>query len=232
MTVQPTEYSAAFARDGVAVIPQVLGEQACMQLESNVGLSTATAGSPGSRNLLAQDWCAALLPEMRAHPAVAAILPASHVAVQCTYFEKSRATNWLVPIHQDLSIPVQRRVDHPALTGWSDKEGQCFVQAPLALLQQLVALRVHIDDCADVDGPLRVVAGSHTQGLISAQQAPSIRSNMQTHLCVVQRGGIVAMRPLVLHASSKATGSGLRRVLHFVFGPASLPYGLQWALSV
>ncbi len=42
----------------------------------------------------------------------------------------------------------------------------------------------------------------------------------------------VAVIPQVLHASSKATGSGLRRVLHFVFGPASLPYGLQWALSV
>jgi hypothetical protein len=36
------------------------------------------------------------------------------------------------------------------------------------------------------------------------------------------------MRPLALHTSSKATGASRRRVLHFVFGPAELSYGLQW----
>jgi hypothetical protein len=36
------------------------------------------------------------------------------------------------------------------------------------------------------------------------------------------------MRPLALHASSKATGTSRRRVLHIVFGPAEPGYGLQW----
>ena len=36
------------------------------------------------------------------------------------------------------------------------------------------------------------------------------------------------MRPLLLHASSKATGASRRRVLHFVFGPPALPHGLAW----
>lgn len=40
----------------------------------------------------------------------------------------------------------------------------------------------------------------------------------------------MAMRPLLLHASSKATGTSWRRVLHFVFGPAALPHGLAWAI--
>jgi hypothetical protein len=35
-----------------------------------------------------------------------------------------------------------------------------------------------------------------------------------------------------LHASSKATGTSRRRVLHFVFGPRALPYGLEWERSV
>jgi hypothetical protein len=39
----------------------------------------------------------------------------------------------------------------------------------------------------------------------------------------------MAMRPLLLHASSKATGSSRRRVLHFLFGPPALPFGLEWA---
>lgn len=40
--------------------------------------------------------------------------------------------------------------------------------------------------------------------------------------------GVLLMRPLALHASSKATGSSRRRVLHFVYGPLALPYGLRW----
>ena len=41
-----------------------------------------------------------------------------------------------------------------------------------------------------------------------------------------KRGDALILRPLVLHASSKPSGSSLRRVLHFVFGPEVLPY--QW----
>jgi hypothetical protein len=36
------------------------------------------------------------------------------------------------------------------------------------------------------------------------------------------------MKPLLLHASSKASVAGIRRVLHFVFGPAQLPGALRW----
>jgi len=36
------------------------------------------------------------------------------------------------------------------------------------------------------------------------------------------------MRPLLLHASSKAHTPRHRRVLHFVFGPPALPLGLHW----
>jgi hypothetical protein len=39
------------------------------------------------------------------------------------------------------------------------------------------------------------------------------------------------MRPLLLHASSRASGASRRRVLHFVFGPRELPFGLAWALA-
>jgi hypothetical protein len=40
------------------------------------------------------------------------------------------------------------------------------------------------------------------------------------------------MRPLLLHASSKGSGTSARRVLHFVFGPRQLPHGLAWELAV
>jgi hypothetical protein len=40
--------------------------------------------------------------------------------------------------------------------------------------------------------------------------------------CIVPKGGVLVMRPLLVHASGKATGAGHRRVLHFLYGPAVL----------
>jgi hypothetical protein len=40
------------------------------------------------------------------------------------------------------------------------------------------------------------------------------------------------MKPLILHASSKATSGARRRVLHFVYGPKVLPFGLRWQHAI
>ncbi|MDB5931807.1 MAG: hypothetical protein JWR60_3514 [Polaromonas sp.] len=136
--------------------------------------------------------------------------------------------NWLVPFHRDLSIPVARRVDAPGFQGWSDKEGMLFAQPPADLLAQVVAVRLHLDDCGPEDGPLRVIPGSHRledAGL--APDAPAA-SRAAEVACQAGPGALLVMRPLLLHASSKATGQSRRRVLHFVFGPGQLPHGLQW----
>jgi ectoine hydroxylase-related dioxygenase (phytanoyl-CoA dioxygenase family) len=216
----------AFLRDGFAVIPTVLDESQCDAITA--AARPYGSDSPGTRSLLTHDWCRALACTLRAHPDVGALIPAGHVAVQCTYFEKSIANNWLVPLHQDLSIPVRERVAHPALRGWSEKEGTWFVQPPADLLETLVAVRIHLDPCLEDDGPLAFVPATHARGRIDAAEASRLRQEGPVVTCAVGRGGALVMRPLALHTSSKATGASRRRVLHFVFGPASLAYGLQW----
>ncbi|WP_268243520.1 phytanoyl-CoA dioxygenase family protein [Xanthomonas oryzae] len=144
---------------------------------------------------------------------------------------KSVSTNWLVTIHQDLSIPVGKPVHHAELSGWSEKEDALYVQPPVELLQELVAIRLNLDACGEHDGSLRVVPGSHVMGRLSPDLARSIRDDCGEVACPALRGSAMAMRPLLLHASSKARGASKRRVLHVLFGPRSLPYGLQWQHS-
>lgn len=153
-----------FAIHGFALIPGILPAAECATIASRIQPNAASAGT---RCLLPQAWCAALARRLRQHPVLSSLVPVDHVAVQCTYFEKSAARNWLVPIHQDLSIPVARRVDAPGLRGWSEKEGALFVQVPAELLAKLVAVRVHLDACGADDGPVRVLPGSHRLGLVA-----------------------------------------------------------------
>ncbi len=220
----------SFATDGFVLVPDVMLPHECAALAEH--LRPAAAASGGTRKLLAQPWCAALAERLRAHPALAPYLAPDCVVVQCTYFEKSATRNWLVPLHQDLSIPVAARVESAQLRGWSLKEGVNFVQAPPAVLQSLVAVRLHIDACEPDDGPLRVVPGSHLHGVITDDAATGLRDAGQVVDCCAAAGTALVMRPLLLHASSKSRGSSQRRVLHFVFGPPVLPFELAWNSAI
>jgi ectoine hydroxylase-related dioxygenase (phytanoyl-CoA dioxygenase family) len=102
------------------------------------------------------------------------------------------------------------------------------VQPPQSVLEKIVAVRLHIDDCGADDGPLRIVPGSHRAGRLTNEQALAERDISREISCIVKRAGALVMKPLLLHASSKASGNSKRRVLHFVYGPRALPYGLKW----
>ncbi|MES2946509.1 MAG: phytanoyl-CoA dioxygenase family protein [Pseudomonadota bacterium] len=215
-----------FNTNGFAFVPGIISADECKTIEQ--ALSGALRDSAGTRNLLSLSWCKALASKIGQHQLISSVLPADFVVVQCTFFEKSVSKNWLVPLHQDLSIPVAERVPDPGLKGWSEKEGQLYVQAPLELLQQLLAVRLHIDDCGADDGPLQVLPGSHLHGQIGAEAAVAPRLTQNRITCIAGQGEAMLMRPLLLHSSSRSTGSSKRRVLHFLFGPGELPSGLRW----
>ena len=215
----------ALETDGFALLPVLLDSAEIHRIAD----AMARRPAAGARELLAEPWCAELARRLQFDARLAGAISATHLPVQCTAFEKSVDHNWLVAVHQDLAIPVAARVGDAALRGWSNKGGTWFVQPPAEVLQRLVALRLHLDDCGPDDGPLRVVPGSHVDGLLDDAAAIARRDACGTVACPVPRGGAMLMRPLLLHASSKATGASRRRVLHVLFGPPHLPHGLAWA---
>ena len=218
--------SARISIDGFEVISAVLSARECDAFI--VCLKDSSGTSAGSRAMLGKTWCADLAETLMRQVALRSVLPVDPVAVQCTLFDKSPAKNWLVALHQDLSIPVAGRVDCPECSGWSSKEGHLYVKPPARVIEQLVAVRIHLDDCPADAGALRVVPGSHVFGRLDLPTIENLRTERGEVLVPVSRGGALLMRPLLLHASSKATVPQPRRVLHFVFGPAKLPLGLEW----
>ena len=220
----------ALEKNGYVIAPSILAPGEASSIES--ALTQVPTSGAGTRNLLEFEWCRGVVERLRAAPNLRDLLSGPIVAVQCTLFDKTPDQNWLVALHQDLSIPVIERVPHPALGVWSVKEGQNFVQPPDELLAQLVAMRVHIDECGPENGPLRVVPGSHREGRLGASAARLLRDRVGEVACTVGRGGALILKPLLLHASSKALSPNHRRVLHFLFGPASIGYGLRWQHAV
>jgi len=215
---------------GFAQIPAAVAKGQCADLVT--AIDGGHAGRAGTRNLLDVPSCRNLAATFTAHAQIAPLLPHDALAVQCTLFDKSPEKNWLVALHQDLSIPVLERVPHPKCTGWSEKEGVLYVQPPVAVLELLIAVRVHLDDCGSESGPLRVVPGSHRHGRLSAEAARALRDQHGEVECIARQGDVSLLRPLLLHASSKTQSPAARRVLHFLFGPQELTCGLKWHRAV
>jgi ectoine hydroxylase-related dioxygenase (phytanoyl-CoA dioxygenase family) len=137
--------------------------------------------------------------------------------VRSILFDKTAESNWGVPWHQDLTVAIGERREIPGFVGWSVKDGIHHAQAPREVLEQMLTVRIHLDDCGVENGPLRVLPGTHEHGWLDAEAINRFKGEVSEHVCVVGCGGAVIMRPLLLHASSRATRPGHRRVLHLDF---------------
>jgi ectoine hydroxylase-related dioxygenase (phytanoyl-CoA dioxygenase family) len=112
-------------------------------------------------------------------------------------FDKSAGANWFVPWHQDRAEDGQER--------------------SVAQLERTVALRIHLDDCDENNGPLEVLPGSHNAGRLDADAIAGLTAAGAPLLCLVARGDIVAMFPLLIHRSQRARTPAARRVIHLEF---------------
>ncbi len=150
-----------------------------------------------------------------------------YVPVKSIYFDKPPASNWYVSYHQDLTISVDQKKEVEGYGPWTVKPGQFAVQPPLPVLENNLTLRIHLDDTTAENGALRVVPGSHRKGIYRPE---TINWQQETEdTCPVPAGGVMLMRPLLLHASGRTTNHQRRRVIHIEFSNQTLPEGLQWS---
>ncbi len=224
MPDRPAFDAVGFDQDGFASIAPLIDGDLCRSLAAEF---EALQGA-GSRHLIAHPAVCSLVECTPLAELVREILGAGAFAYKATLFDKHTEANWLVAWHQDLSIPVQQQIELDGWTGWSRKEGVLYVQPPTDVLSRLVAVRINLDDCSKDNGPLRILSGSHRLGRLKHDDIPAHVASHSEETATGTRGSGVVMRPLLIHASSKATVDARRRVLHLEFANFALPAGLDW----
>ena len=147
--------------------------------------------------------------------------------IKSIFFDKPETSNWFVPYHQDLAITVNEKAELEGFTSWTVKDNNIGVIPPVKILYNNVALRIHLDDTDEENGALRVIPGSHLKGIYRPESMASAAENEV--VCKVPKGGVMLMKPLLLHASRKSTNGKQRRVIHVEFGIDFLPEPLRWA---
>ncbi len=153
-------------------------------------------------------------------------------AVRAIYFDKPPGSNWKVAWHQDQAIAVKARIDVDGYGPWSMKEDVHHVEPPVSVLEQMLTVRIHLDDCDEQNGPLRVIPGTHRMGRLMTEDAARLKTKLGEVTCTAPAGAAVLMRPSLLHASSPATIPTHRRVIHIESASCKLPDGLEWAFKI
>jgi ectoine hydroxylase-related dioxygenase (phytanoyl-CoA dioxygenase family) len=222
--MEPQEMVDEIRVNGFAIVERVFSSSTIEKIVAALGSVSAGMRQPHTRNTaIAEFVFAAEIQEL-----VTPALGSDVRPVRSILFDKTAEKNWGVPWHQDLTIAVAERREVAGFIGWSMKDGVHHVQAPREILERMLTVRLHLDDCGLENGPLRVLPGTHTQGWLDTELIDRCKRDIQEQVCIAGRGGAVLMRPLLLHASSKATKPGHRRVLHLEFAAGDFPGGLRF----
>lgn len=215
--------------NGFATIDPYLDSESIELLIQDIAAFNINPGRAGIRNLLELVPSVKRLaqsPEIRS--LVEPILGDGARVVRGIFFDKNPTTNWKVPWHQDLSIAVKNRLDLPDYHPWSVKAGISHLQPPRAILEQMLTVKIHLDRTDESNGALKVIPGSHRQGKLSNLEIDRCKQVSTGISCNYEAGGILLMRPLLLHASSIAIVPSYRRVIHLEYTSCQLPGGLEW----
>lgn len=174
-------------------------------------------GRAGTRHLMGNGSVAEVASAPRLIEIASDALRTRAVPFRVTLFEKTTLANWLVVWHQDTALPLSCGNNSTEWGPWSEKDGVIYAHAPSWALSRVVALRVHLDASTKDNGPLRVIPGSHARGVLTDEEVFTMAKKHNPVDCVVACGGVLAMRPMLIHSSSKSENGAPRRVLHIEY---------------
>jgi ectoine hydroxylase-related dioxygenase (phytanoyl-CoA dioxygenase family) len=217
---------------GFAILPSVLDRSDIDRLTEKLNSEPLPRSRAGMRHALKHPAILEVARDRLLVTIATEILGDEPFPFRATLFDKSAASNWLVVWHQDTALPLRERREVAGWGPWSIKEGVNYAHAPAGALEGVVALRLHLDDSAADNGPLRILPGTHNSGVLTDEAIHELSARVTPVDCLISRGGILAMRPLIVHASSKSKSDQPRRVLHIEYAASVfLEDGLELAIA-
>ena len=223
----------AIEKHGFAIHERLLAVDEIDRLLEELARSPLPHGRAGARHVLGHASVASLASDPRLLEIVRDVLGPHALPFRATLFDKSPSANWLVVWHQDTALPVRERRESPGWGPWSMKSGVVYAHAPATALSRVLALRVHLDDSTEHNGPLRVIPETHHRGVLTDDEVQQVACEHSPIDCLASRGGVVAMRPMLIHASSKSRVVARRRVLHIEYAASvNVGDGLELAVEM
>jgi len=207
--------------EGYGIVPGIFGLSRIRELARALEKEWRRRSKAGIRHLMSVPEVAEIANSREMISLAKEVVGEGAVSFRATLFDKSSASNWLVAWHQDTALPIQERREVGGWGPWSVKQGVVYAHAPKEALERVVALRLHLDDSNLDNGPLRVLPGTQTLGVLTDETIHKLAEKTAPIDCPMAAGGVVLMRPLMIHGSSKARSEKARRVLHIEYAESA-----------
>ena len=211
-----TSFKHSVTQYGFGILPDVISSSEADRVLGELGAANLNRSRAGARHILRQPAVERIATDERVLNLAREILGQPALPFRATLFDKSPSSNWLVVWHQDTALPLREKRETPGWGPWSVKEDVLYARAPACAMEKILALRIHLDDSTESNGPLHVLPGTHDRGVFTDAELRQLDGS-NSIACMVSRGGVVAMRPLIAHASSKSQSLNPRRVLHIEY---------------
>lgn len=224
------EWLRAIDERGYALVPEVWSAREVLALLVSLADLSSRPGRAGVRHVLHHPVVSVIANDRRLLDMAQSVLGENAFPFRATLFDKAPDSNRLVSWHQDTALPLVEKIETPGWGPWSVKEGFHYAHAPAYALNKVLALRLHFDDSTSENGPLRVLSGTHRMGILTGDDVARLAAELESVECHIAKGGILAMRPLIIHATAKASSKSQipRRVLHIEYAaPGIVPQPLQ-----
>ncbi|MEM8949403.1 MAG: phytanoyl-CoA dioxygenase family protein [Pseudomonadota bacterium] len=220
----PQESLAEFAQSGRCWFRQALPECELATLDS-ISVPDEKAGE----RIEPQTALADILSKDSTLGRIMSIFEPSLLPVRIVAFNKTQTNNWGVPWHQDRVICVSERHELSAFVNWSKKSDIWHCEPALEVLERMFFVRIHLDSGKPEDGAMRIAVGSHKEGVVPATMARAVAERYPIEECLADRGDILVLKMLTLHASPRSLTANARRVLRIDYASEDLlPAPLAW----
>lgn len=216
-----SSWERSFDHEGFATLDEGLAECEVSELLEEFPPSGRKPGQAGIRHVLKRPKVAQVAYDPRFLGIVREVLGPEAFPFRATLFDKSAERNWLIAWHQDTALPLRERREVAGWGPWSLKDRVMYAHAPASALTQVLALRIHLDNSTLLNGPLRILPSTHMSGVLNDDEIHRLSTRIPAVTCTVPQSGVLAMRPLVVHASSKSQNDLPRRVLHIEYSACS-----------
>jgi len=142
----------------------------------------------GARHILSIGAVRKIAEDLSVLKIACAALGGTAIPIRVTLFDKSPSQNWLVAWHQDTALPLVEK-ETAGWGPWSTKEGVIYSHAPKHALERVLAL-----------SHSKYASRRCSHGFRKSRSVPK----SDGVVCTIAKSGVIAMRPLVIHASSKS----------------------------
>lgn len=148
--------------------------------------------------------------------------------VRIVGFNKTITDNWAISWHQDRVIAVKERADNIGFSNWSCKSKVWHCEPPTVFLENMLFVRIHLDQVDETNGAMKIALRSHKFGKVSSNRILELIEDCEKETCAAQRGDVLIMKMLLIHCSESSTSKRQRRALRIDYSNFELPTPLKW----